>query len=949
MPNNVLPPKVIDEKQLTRIESVHRGFFYQHLYTVGCLLLALKNKVEFLVAEKDEDIEIATAGEHLYLQVKTRTKPLAKNDISGALDLFEKIKKKHTKRERSRQPSLIIISNSNLGRELSKSVQDNSLPDRVQILYPGSDQNLPCLPPAWKDVPSGFDWCIEQAKTIPYITLSPNNLVYKLAAWVQRLCTGGLNKEHIVIPETIHSLLEQIVTQLQVMPTPPLKYYPLNNEFQLASDSPIRIISGLSGAGKTAWVAHEAARIGSPVVYFDAIGTEEDNFLPSFVREIAAALVGKNSKGLGEILMPGSSSIDSLRALNIWLTNQKDSPYLILDNIQETTPETVKKIISACSRIKFVLLAQPGTKLKQQETILGVSAKELKGWSIETIGAILEANNINFRLQDCVRLRAATGGLPLYTLSAITLIQEQYCYELSNFLNEIELAENIEQTTQERILSSTFEQLEDKSKTICSILKICKGIPLSKEELITIIHNSSRVPKRALISSLRGLIDKGIIQRIEDGCYKLHDAFGILAQSYHDSLSAESIVKIKQNILETLFLKPETNLNIDRIDLHLRLLNDLGRVSEFIDICTVMTEIFHELGLSHRIKFLLESKLSSKYKISEIDTFWILDTLSFWDIQDNKLSSAKQRLKEMQPYLTKCAAGSREYNNFYMKKMLIASREKHLSIAKDIYENKLAAIRKSQFSRIAQYNYAIVLYESKNFPATIKQANSLISVYLNLFGLSQEDIFGKNPPEILAKIHAEYDPDDFKRMADCYDLLARAIQESGERYSLEKLFAFKFYNMANAINSAMKVGQDIVADFISPLGDIQSARNFIEQSLLPSAEDLKLMDWVIPIRSQYAVVLAYCGAYNEARKQLTMIKPFRNAVGSNCQEELINHASLVQNIIAGKILPPKRKNLGHFSEKPNKPRQHYPKKTKIGRNEPCPCLSGKKYKKCCGR
>ena len=25
------------------------------------------------------------------------------------------------------------------------------------------------------------------------------------------------------------------------------------------------------------------------------------------------------------------------------------------------------------------------------------------------------------------------------------------------------------------------------------------------------------------------------------------------------------------------------------------------------------------------------------------------------------------------------------------------------------------------------------------------------------------------------------------------------------------------------------------------------------------------------------------------------------------------------------------------------------KSTKIGRNEPCPCESGKKYKKCCGR
>ena len=26
-----------------------------------------------------------------------------------------------------------------------------------------------------------------------------------------------------------------------------------------------------------------------------------------------------------------------------------------------------------------------------------------------------------------------------------------------------------------------------------------------------------------------------------------------------------------------------------------------------------------------------------------------------------------------------------------------------------------------------------------------------------------------------------------------------------------------------------------------------------------------------------------------------------------------------------------------------------PKKAKIGRNDPCPCGSGKKYKKCCGK
>ncbi len=35
-------PDVLDAAQLVRIEAVHRGFLYQHLYAVGCLLLAQK-------------------------------------------------------------------------------------------------------------------------------------------------------------------------------------------------------------------------------------------------------------------------------------------------------------------------------------------------------------------------------------------------------------------------------------------------------------------------------------------------------------------------------------------------------------------------------------------------------------------------------------------------------------------------------------------------------------------------------------------------------------------------------------------------------------------------------------------------------------------------------------------------------------------------------------------
>jgi hypothetical protein len=53
-----IDPPVLDPKQLKRIESIHRGFLYQHLYTAGCLLLAAGADASAVVVEADEDIEI---------------------------------------------------------------------------------------------------------------------------------------------------------------------------------------------------------------------------------------------------------------------------------------------------------------------------------------------------------------------------------------------------------------------------------------------------------------------------------------------------------------------------------------------------------------------------------------------------------------------------------------------------------------------------------------------------------------------------------------------------------------------------------------------------------------------------------------------------------------------------------------------------------------------------
>ncbi|HGE8359576.1 TPA: hypothetical protein ACGD63_001048 [Serratia marcescens] len=64
--------------------------------TVGCLLLAQKASVEAVTVELDEDIELNSGQERIYVQVKTRLKPIILSDVSGALARFAELRNEHT-------------------------------------------------------------------------------------------------------------------------------------------------------------------------------------------------------------------------------------------------------------------------------------------------------------------------------------------------------------------------------------------------------------------------------------------------------------------------------------------------------------------------------------------------------------------------------------------------------------------------------------------------------------------------------------------------------------------------------------------------------------------------------------------------------------------------------------------------------------------------------------
>lgn len=87
------PP--MDARQLKLVESVHRGFLYQHLYAVGCLLRLRPAGADCVVVEHDEDVEVIFGDRHLYVQVKTRQNVLQWGDIQPALERVRLLQLEH--------------------------------------------------------------------------------------------------------------------------------------------------------------------------------------------------------------------------------------------------------------------------------------------------------------------------------------------------------------------------------------------------------------------------------------------------------------------------------------------------------------------------------------------------------------------------------------------------------------------------------------------------------------------------------------------------------------------------------------------------------------------------------------------------------------------------------------------------------------------------------------
>jgi hypothetical protein len=934
---------VLDALQLRRIEAVHRGYLYQHLYAVACFFNAAKAGVRSIAVESDEDVELERSNKRDYLQIKTRAEVLTKGDIQGALDRFARLRAEHVSGKRKSVAAFAIVSNVSPGASLLTELGGGEWPNDIAIYWPDNPPNDMALPRPWPDLAHAIDGCVASAASLPLGALLPETLVLKLSGLVQAASAGVSPRgDHKFRGDEMPSLFEQMALQLQDFPAPPARYRPLQNEPSLISDRRLRAIVGLSGAGKTAWVAEAAMLNAADMAYFDVGDTPSTAIAIPIARELAGRFFG-NGGGLGSIILPGATGFDMLRALDNRFTSEGRQTLVVIDNAHRVAADDLLAVTDLVPGVSFILLCQPGSLVDGLRSLRGIIPETLSGWGSDTIAAeaadakcIITANSIE-------RVCELTGGLPLFVQNACRIAVEEYKGVLADFCRAIaDLTHNVI-TAQELILSKVFKTISRSAQDVLAVLSL-SDIALTKEDATAVCATALGTSDKVFASSVRELRSVGAVEIFGIDSIKVHDAFRVLGRAHLSESKATDADKALLALREVVFKSLVANRSPQKFSLYIRLLGEMGDIRSLTQFAT--DELFHEIGAFYEIADVLE-KASTNTALPPDQRFSALDGLIFNDLRTGRIEDAGKRLAIMEMIATEHKLDATDMANFGNKVMMYASQVGDIKVVEEQSE-KLRRFfpGDAMRDRILRYNIAHANFKIGRQEKCISEVETLIKEYYSEIGITPAQVFMQNPDKIWKLLDKKKDhTDSLKHLADSLDLLAQASNKIGLECVNARITAIKFYAMVNALESVVRVGQDLVDEFVRR-HDYIGARQILESTLIPNVMALKMTEYVLPVRRHYAVVLAYCGDHDAADAEMAKLAPYEKGLDATNRKEYQAQLDLLARL--RRRAPPAQVKIQVPDWASDRARDAAPM-PKVGRNEQCPCGSGIKYKKCCGK
>lgn len=943
---------VIDVRQLVRIEALHRGFLYQHLYGANCLLRAVPTDVERVVVEGDEDVEIVLADRRMYVQIKTRLEALAIGDVESALARFAAIREEHQSGTRTGSARFVIASDAAPAAKLAALRASAEWPEDVELHWPDGPEPVElCLPRPPKDVGDAVAACSALAAALPFAMLRPETLTWKLAGLVMLASAGAPpRKDHGFSRDELPDLFEQLVVQMQELPVPPLVYRAQIDEPPLLGEEHVRIVAGLSGAGKTTWVGEAALHAPAPITYLDVVETPGPALASALAREVAARMFGRTREVLGELFLPGASGLDTLGALSVKLGERAQHACVIIDNAHHVPAPDLAAIVARAPNIRFLMLCQPGLEVEALEAGLGVRAESLSGWDEDTIAAAVTDAGCRADFADCERLSRLTGGLPFYVLNAATVASREYEGSIAALCADVEAQTHVVAIAQEIILKRAFESLSAEQRETMAVLSLA-DVALSRDEASQLLQKVLAIDAKTSTLRLRDLPATGALELFGNAGIKIHDAVRVLGQADFARSGAERERQAKSALRDVIVVSIRQSWSVGKLSLLIRLFGQTGQSRVLVQIAT--DELFHEMGAWPEIEpYLIE--VAGDVAADAETRLWALDGLVFNDLREGLVEAALEKLDAMSALLEAHDLDDDAWLAWGSKRMLALAGAEDVGGVLGMIEAVEARLPdKSEHRRIFRYNRALALFKLGQFSVAADEASEIVSEYYDVLGLDPRDVVGRNAPDIRPLLPKSEDlTDALKHLADSLDLYAQAQGGLGFRSGLARIHAMKFYELARTPQSIVRVGQDLVDELVW-IHDFRGARDVMEKTIFPTIQSMGLLSTVLPARALYAVVLAYCGDHDAADAELARILPYRDAMHPGHRAALADQQVLIARLrkYGGPPhleveIPPALQAV--FDERQGS-RRAVQKRTKIGRNERCPCGSGRKYKHCHGR
>lgn len=895
---------VIDPAQLARIESAHRGFLYQHLIGVMCLLSAADIGIQVFSSERDEDVEIVTENATYYLQVKHLSVALAPADVSGALARFEALRTLHRDGVRSGVPQFFFVSSSEVGPKLASQVASSVWPSDVAVVTPVSPSDSLHFS-VFPDIQQQWTAAVNAASQVDWSRCSPETLVWKLAAIIQALSAGVFSDlGHSLKRSALPDLFEQISLAVDHLPPPPSPYRPHEIDPGLRSLARVRMIVGVSGSGKTAWASEAARHSASLVVYARATETTGRDFASWIAGHVAANLLAGRKDILVDALRPGSRGTETLRVVDAALREVGRSVVVVVDDFHHLDTGLVVDSVRATKHIEWLLLSRPFGALSNVVTELGAVLEELPGWSERTVAEVMLSRGVKATPIATSEVRRLTGGAPMLVENIAGLALRWSGGNLSGFVEHLLEGVHEETTTLEMVVQrDVTSQLSEEARLALGSLS-CIRASLPWKVVVDVVQAATGCLPAPAAQAARMLVDWRVVRPTGSGWVMLHDSFRTVGSTLRGLVGPDK-QKAVAAVLKSAYqeMRSKKPLTLDHVADYLRAVAELGDVETAADVATGLDEWWREYGLVRDVEAALQ--LAFDTGVGSIhDRFLLADSLTFLRLEERDRTGATQwyiKLREI--YRSLPDPSEEDHGRVLIKRVLLAGLDNNLGEAVKVMQDAkgMSFDMGSGGGRALRYNFALVAFGAGRYRVVEEGMESMIGEYICGLGLEFKDVLFANPDDIEARLPPGDHTDDFRHIADCCLLLGQSTARLGEAVSFEYVWAMKFYDMANAPSSAIKAAIEVADMYLWNLSDPRASVAMFEGSLIPLVKRRGLTGWVPEVHSLYAIALACVGRHAAAIEEMSAVEPFESSMPPQDQAVTRRRRRMVMGLCDGSL------------------------------------------------